>query len=1007
MSDEAVSNALFMPNKSEDSLYFGFSGKIEASKFHYLNPICEDFLQLIIILVRERYAFSTPPSDYDKLQNEVIHQLCTQPAISHSDLIRNLFPENKVESDLLNNFESILKQVADFKQSNDPSKKGTYELKPEYYKDYNPYHYHYTKVEKTKSDDEVLKHNQAKGNQSSYYVPSMNNVPTFDQAYVAIRSLLDCDILVHIVFKVIERHASKSSANNKDVKVEAAVTDGQLLCALYLIAMALNEEKQKGAYDGMTTTVAFVAKLKHLKYYDSLKSCLANIKVGVNYKALIDYVQSGLYDDATTSASVTDSERTTAANIKAEKRRKKILAQMSAMQNKFIQSNKDFFQNDKTSGCDQPLSSTVDDMDTMNPLEESPSTTVDIDTTTKQHQETANNNNNCYQCILCQESEVISFDSQQQIVLCCHVEYSKVLAKPRTSTLAPVDDPLFMSKFVDWGIHTTSCGHVMHAQCWQKYVDTTRANENRRNHRFLRISPKRNEYFCPLCETLGNTVLSVTPVAMTTTATDTQDNSNYRNLIGFLETVLKMSTVVDCGSNVDSKQINDVDIDGLLKQFQLDGNGANVDDDTVTFFTKDVVNVYDIYARSAFVFGMLQHPNDDDPRMILALFNNCTYTIKTLEQSMRYDGNRPLSSPMPVRQYNLIKNLVNYPKYYTYNGNLSRICKAYLLKMISVLLMPSKSADTRTNIIDCDMFHVLVSMMYLMRYVCPKLVDNRSHRHLLKLIVRIHVVQIVINLVKYNDTNTSTENVECLDDTDPDKQHYDSLRGLHAFVMDQVQGWKNELLPVAQVVNIVRTALTTFLRCSILFFQHFSNRIAFATPTGQDETFEAYCTYLGLNPCELFDFEDLRDSIGIWCDKCDTTVVAATAPLSFIQYPIEVNRLFDLPNDFIDLINNYANMSILYANDSNGASDMAPSTSILCLVCGKLLNDDNSNFTIGHTKVGACTAHAYRCSRTCGIFLRISECQILLLHLNVNADDEVQALGSFIPALIIFRFYFT
>lgn len=51
----------------------------------------------------------------------------------------------------------------------------------------------------------------------------------------------------------------------------------------------------------------------------------------------------------------------------------------------------------------------------------------------------------------------------------------------------------------------------MHATCWQKYVDTVRLAESRRNIRIFGFNTKRNEYVCPLCETIGNTVLPLFP----------------------------------------------------------------------------------------------------------------------------------------------------------------------------------------------------------------------------------------------------------------------------------------------------------------------------------------------------------------------------------------------------------------------------------------------------------------------------------------------------------------
>lgn len=49
-------------------------------------------------------------------------------------------------------------------------------------------------------------------------------------------------------------------------------------------------------------------------------------------------------------------------------------------------------------------------------------------------------------------------------------------------------------------------------------------------------------------------------------------------------------------------------------------------------------------------------------------------------------------------------------------------------------------------------------------------------------------------------------------------------------------------------------------------------------------------------------------------------------------------------------------------------------------------------------RVGCCTAHAYNCSGTIGVFLRVAECQVLLLHLNVGGADDLQIRGSFVPA---------
>ncbi len=67
-----------------------------------------------------------------------------------------------------------------------------------------------------------------------------------------------------------------------------------------------------------------------------------------------------------------------------------------------------------------------------------------------------------------------------------------------------------MPNTTNYGVNTNSCGHVMCATCWQKYVDTNRLTENRRHVRYLNYNVK-EEFTCPLCETVGNTVMPIYP----------------------------------------------------------------------------------------------------------------------------------------------------------------------------------------------------------------------------------------------------------------------------------------------------------------------------------------------------------------------------------------------------------------------------------------------------------------------------------------------------------------
>ena len=72
----------------------------------------------------------------------------------------------------------------------------------------------------------------------------------------------------------------------------------------------------------------------------------------------------------------------------------------------------------------------------------------------------------------------------------------------------------------------------------------------------------------------------------------------------------------------------------------------------------------------------------------------------------------------------------------------------------------------------------------------------------------------------------------------------------------------------------------------------------------------------------------------------------------------------------------------------------------MCLICGELLCSQTycCQKEIFKKRVGCCTAHAYKCSGSVGVFLRVSECQVLLMHLNMNSPDDMQVRGSFVAA---------
>lgn len=114
---------------------------------------------------------------------------------------------------------------------------------------------------------------------------------------------------------------------------------------------------------------------------------------------------------------------------------------------------------------------------------------------------------------------------------------------------------------------------------------------------------------------------------------------------------------------------------------------------------------------------------------------------------------------------------------------------------------------------------------------------------------------------------------------------------------------------------------------------------------------------------------------------------------------MELNQFIELPNDFVDLISMSTSTHVCSSRTSSISERSAESATILCLICGEMLCSQPfcCQKQIFKKRVGCCTAHTHNCCGTSGVFLRVAECQVLLLHLNMSGE-EFQIRGCFVPA---------
>lgn len=123
----------------------------DANNVGTVVNMVDELLELLIVVVGERFVVGLGcVTEEDCVRKELVQQLCIK-AFSHSELSKALPDVQQVhETDVM---ERVIEEIATFRKPQVHDKKGVYELKAEYYGMYNMYFYHYSKEDKSKSEE--------------------------------------------------------------------------------------------------------------------------------------------------------------------------------------------------------------------------------------------------------------------------------------------------------------------------------------------------------------------------------------------------------------------------------------------------------------------------------------------------------------------------------------------------------------------------------------------------------------------------------------------------------------------------------------------------------------------------------------------------------------------------------------------------------------------------------------------------------------------------------------
>ncbi|XP_042244355.1 E3 ubiquitin-protein ligase UBR1 [Thunnus thynnus] len=949
------------------------------------NRLTEEMLYLLIVIVGERYVPGiSQVTKEDVTMREVVHLLCIEP-MAHSSLVKGL-PENESRETGL---ESVITKVATFKKPG-VSGHGLYEVKKERLVEFNPFYYHYSRSQHSKAEESQKKRRVQEGNDKALRPPVP---PAFCPAFSSIVRLLCCDIIVHILRRVLQRAAEDRATH---------WTEAMIQRALHLIGQALLEEKtqlEDSTVEDVTFDFSVKARGIGSEHSKSVFLLLSKIKALPSLEAQKDMVKwvlqmfeivKCLREKSSPTASVsmetTKPEESAQDKEKAERKRKaeaaklhrqKIMAQMSAMQKNFIESNKMLYDNMPESGAQG---------ETVTSTESCAMEHRELCVAIGPHRGSTPAEREVLTCILCQEEQEVAVQAPAMVLTAC-VQRSTVLTQCRGKIPTNRADgtgtsyPLFMPPELAVGAHTGSCGHVMHATCWQKYFEAVQNTTRNRLHAELIIDLENGEYLCPLCKSLCNTVVPLIPMEQLT--------FNYENaeIIGQHLTMPRWIQIIS--ARIKGLKSITQDNDCNTESSSGDGDAGLCGEGQPDFrsilsygvqeprkFSDSVAEMLVVCATTVHRVGLQTAPNEMCPRVPLMAWNTCAFTIQAIENILQEEG-KPLFGSLQNRQHAGLKAIVQFSAAQRFKSSQS-VIQRHFTDMLGVLL-PVLNRKTSPSLLEVDFFHLLVGLVLSIPSLYqeeavdlqPSAVSSAyNHLHILHLVTMAHVLQILLSSADF----PAVAGGEDTEEARVAGELYSTVSQHTGRLIPDVSG--------SSVAERVRRGIEPFLRCAALFFNcltgvHPPEDLFSSSVTSQGQV-EALCSYLAL-PSNVFQlFQEHRDTVTpllhTWCGSPAITK-ALKGKIQTVRYPRRRNRLIELPEDYSALLNQASHFQCPKSTDDERKHPT------LCLFCGAMLCSQSSCCLskLDGEDVGACTAHAATCGAGVGMFLRIRECEIVLM----------------------------
>lgn len=529
-----------------------FEQKSKAQDDTQHLDVVEDMIHLLIVLLSDRTSLmqneEQTQSHLLSMRRDLIHVLCFKP-LSFSDIGQKL-PDKFQEHE---DFQGLLNEMTTFKRPEGLTDVGTFELKPEYVEEIDPYIAHYNKNQREEAElayRKIVAKKTGKPIEDVVYEPKLR--PISSAAFAGLSHCTRTGMFAQIIYYSL-LYTIVFKKMTPDVQFTRVETFLQVVLHLILIAisedntseldllqtsfvsMALSRNARSNFMPEAPQAKTIVALLNLMASKDEYKS--SHPKINLILKRMrqkqphtFDYAYHhlGLSVDRINTASPANAM----ADEEREKKKKAALDRQARVMAQFQQQQKSFMANqDSVDWGDVD----VDEVEELPPAEEHknfwkyPSGT----------------------CILCQEDTddhqvygTFAFFMESNIVRqtdlqdpdfvreayntpenldrsaeairpfgVAHENRMTVQKVNRSGETFTTEQQTlgkgFPSNLSRPGPVSTGCGHIMHYSCFEMYFEGTVRRHASQIARHPPEDVERMEFVCPLCKALGNAFLPI------------------------------------------------------------------------------------------------------------------------------------------------------------------------------------------------------------------------------------------------------------------------------------------------------------------------------------------------------------------------------------------------------------------------------------------------------------------------------------------------------------------